>query len=121
MAHEENQPEVVLPLSAPALSILITLGDRILHGYGIIQELKDRTGGKETLLPGTLYSSLARMAAQGLVEETERLGEPGSGGPKRRYYRTTASGRLAARAEMRRMEMLLAVARATNLIPRTGA
>jgi len=121
MAPKEHEPKDVLPLSAPALSILITLGDRTLHGYGIMQELKDRTGGRETLLPGTLYSSLARMAAQGLVEETEQGGEPGSGGPKRRYYRTTASGRQAARAEMRRMETLLSVARATNLIPGTGA
>jgi DNA-binding PadR family transcriptional regulator len=117
MTPKENDPSTVLPLSAPALRILITLGNRELHGYGIMQELKERTGGRETLLPGTLYSSMARMVDQGLVEEVEDSEGSGSGGPRRRYYRTTEFGRQVARVEMDRMEILMEVARATHLIP----
>lgn len=117
MASDEEDLGGFLPLSAPVLRILVTLGDRELHGYGIMQELKERTGGTETLLPGTLYSSIARMVSQGLVEEADHVGAPTSGGPRRRYYRTTELGRQIARAEMERMETLMEMARATNLIP----
>jgi DNA-binding PadR family transcriptional regulator len=117
MAPKEKDPSTILPLSAPALRILVTLGSRELHGYGIMQELKERTGGRETLLPGTLYSSMARMVDQGLVEEADDTEASASGGPRRRYYRTTQLGRRVARSEMERMETLMEVARATHLIP----
>jgi DNA-binding PadR family transcriptional regulator len=119
MPSDERDPSELLPLSPPVLRILITLGDRELHGYAIMQELKERTEGRETLLPGTLYSSIARMVSQGLVQEAERTDQPSSGGPKRRYYRSTDFGRRVARAEMERMETLMNMARATNLIPST--
>jgi len=119
MSKDKRDPNEALPLSAPVLRILFILGNRKLHGYAIMQELKERTGGRETLLPGTLYSSIARMVNQGLVEEAERADLPSSGGPKRRYYRTTDFGRRVARAEMERMETLMEVARATHLIPST--
>jgi len=119
MPKDKRDPNDALPLSAPVLRILFTLGNRELHGYAIMQELKERTGGRETLLPGTLYSSIARMVKQGLVVEAEDTELPSSGGPKRRYYRATDFGRQVARAELNRMETLMEVARATHLIPGT--
>ena len=54
-----------------------------------------------------------------MVQETERTDQPSSGGPKRRYYRLTDFGRRVAHAEMDRMETLMDMARATNLLPST--
>ena len=96
--------------------ILLALGDDDMHGYGIMQSLSAKTGGRETILPGTLYASLARMVEDGLVEELEPPDGDTSGGPQRRYYRRTRLGRAAARAESERLRTLLELAVAQRII-----
>jgi DNA-binding PadR family transcriptional regulator len=103
-------PETFLPLTAPEYHVLIALGDRALHGYGMMQALEDKTDGRDTLLPGTLYATVARMVARGLLEELEVPPDPDADA-RRRYYRVTDLGRAVGRAESARMERLLAVAR----------
>jgi len=117
MDPNRPNPASLVPLSAPVQQILLTLGNRDLHGYAIMRELDERTGGRETLLPGTLYSSIARMVAQGLIGEVPPPEGEGSGGPRRRYYRATDFGRQVAAAELERMKALLDVARASHLLP----
>ena len=106
-----------LPLSPPVLHILLTLGTRSLHGYAIMQELREGTEGRETLLPGTLYASIARMVNQGLAEETPSPEGTSSGGPRRRYYRCTEFGRRVARAELERLGGLIELGRSNLLLP----
>lgn len=107
--------ESLLPLSSGMYHILLALGGDTMHGYGIIQRFEALAG--TTLLPGSLYATLARMVALDLVTEAEPPMDDSSGGPARRYYRMTGFGRAVARAESARQSRLLEVARARGLAP----
>ena len=105
----------------PAIySILLALGDGEMHGYRIMKSLSDKSGGRERILPGTLYASLARMVEEGMVEELDPPEGEASGGPQRRYYRCTELGRAVARAESERLRALLEIAVAQDLLPGIG-
>ena len=97
--------------------VLLALADGERHGYAIMQAVTEMTRGRETILPGTLYAALARMVDEGLVEEREGPAGDASGGPRRRYYRRTALGRAAARAESERLRALLEIAKAQKILP----
>ncbi len=117
LTRHPRDPESFLPLSAPVLNILLALGSDRLHPYGIMQEIDRRTGGKAVILPGTLYTSIARMLDQGLVEDAPDRPEPGDDDVRRRYYRLTELGRRVAAAEVDRMATLIRVAQDQNLVP----
>lgn len=114
MTHAD--PESFLPLTTPEYHVLLALGDEALHGYGMMQALEEKTGGRDALLPGTLYTTLARMVARGLLEELAEPPEPGADA-RRRYYRATPLGVAVARAESARLTRLLRVAAAARLVP----
>lgn len=115
-------PISLLPLSEAVFQILLALADRERHGYGIIQEVDERTGGRVQLGPGTLYGAIKRLREQGLIEEAEGAAEAeADGDERRRYYRLTVLGREVAVLEARRMERLLEAARSKSLLPRPGA
>lgn len=103
-------------LRAPLFHILVTLGPDTLHGYAIMQRFSEETGGREVLLPGTLYSSIARLLDRGLVEEVPAPAGS-SEDARRRFYRATAAGRARARTEAERLERLVELARRQNLLP----
>src|SRR5687767_2080424 len=104
------------PLKPSTYYVLLALGDGERHGYAIMQAVDEMTGGRETILPGTLYAALARMVDGGLIEEREGPAEDASGGPKRRYYKSTKQGLAAARAESERLRALLDVARKQKIL-----
>jgi len=112
-------PDSFLPLTTPEYHVLLALGERSLHGYAMIQAIEEKTGGRATLLPGTLYATLARMEERGLLEDAP---PPPEGGvdARRRYYRLTALGRDVARAESARLRRLLAVAEREHLVPESS-
>lgn len=112
----EPKPENLLPLPTAVLHILIALADRDRHGYSIMQDVAQRTGGKVSLSAGTLYSSIKRMLEQGLIEELRDSPDPESTDERRRYYRLTRFGRRAATAEVERFNALVKQARATGLV-----
>ncbi|HUP51561.1 MAG TPA: helix-turn-helix transcriptional regulator [Longimicrobiales bacterium] len=99
------------PLSTPVLHILLALGRDRLHGYGIMQAIEEKTAGVARILPGTLYTTLNRMLADGLVEEAAPPNDAPDDDRRRRYYRITPAGRKAVAAEAERMSMLLELAR----------
>jgi DNA-binding PadR family transcriptional regulator len=111
-------PEALLPLPPSEFQILLALADGERHGYAIMQEVEDRTGGEVRLGPGTLYGSIKRMLAAQLIEESGRRPAADRDDERRRYYRITALGRRVAIAEARRMERLVAAARAKRLLGR---
>ena len=116
MKRLTRNPDELLPLKHSTYQVLLALGDEeAMHGYAVMQAIGELTAGREAILPGTLYAALARMADEGLVEESEPAPGDASGGPARRYYRRTTFGRAVARAASARLRALLDVARAQNI------
>ncbi len=105
------------PLPPAVFHILVALADADRHGYAIIQEVAARTGGDVTLSAATLYRSVQRMLEQGLVVESKVRPAPEQDDERRRYYRITPRGRALARAEARRLEELVRLARAHGITP----
>ena len=99
------------PLSAPAHHVLLAIGTDAKHGYAIMQDIAERTDGAIRILPGTLYSTIKKMLAYGLVEEVAPPRHSDSEDARRRYYRVTRAGRLAVEAETRRLALLVKLGR----------
>jgi len=118
--HRDPPPEDLLPLTSQEFHILVALADRDQHGYGIMQDVATRTGGKLRLGAGTLYGSVKRMLERGLIVElTEReRPEAASDDERRRYYRLTPFGRKVAKAEAARLSEMVEQARAYGLAPK---
>ncbi|MBA2459194.1 MAG: helix-turn-helix transcriptional regulator [Gemmatimonadales bacterium] len=115
MPEPATPADALLPLSPAVFHILLALADEDRHGYAITQDIAARTGGGVRLGPGTLYRSIQRMLEQGLLIETRQ--RPPLDDPRRRYYRITPIGRAVARAEARRLNDLVKLARAQGLAP----
>jgi|SRR5687768_12171139 len=111
-------PSSLLPLPVSEFQILLALADEERHGYGIMREVSERTSGEVQLGPGTLYGSIKRMVARGLIEESDERPDPELDDERRRYYRITSLGRRVVVAEARRMERLVGIARAKRLLKR---
>jgi DNA-binding PadR family transcriptional regulator len=109
MKKEPSLSEL-LPLTPPVFHILLALTGEERHGYGIMQDVSEQTGGTLQLGPGTLYGCLKRMLAAGLVEESDERPDPALDDERRRYYRMTAFGKRAARAEAQRLAGAVTVA-----------
>ena len=112
-----TQPHSYLPLPRDTFHILVSLADRERHGYSVMLDVAERTNGALRLSPSTLYASIKRLLSQRLIEELEERPDPQRDDERRRYYRLTRLGRDVAAAEARRLERLLADARATGLLP----
>lgn len=108
-------PDAHLPLTPATFHILLALSDGERHGYAIMAEVRERTRGTVKLGPGTLYTALKRLVDSGVVLEAgERSGRDDD--ERRRYYRLTPLGRAVARAEARRLEEMVRLARRQRLI-----
>ena len=105
------QPEDFLPLKPHWFHILLSLADHDQHGYGIMQEVLDRTDGKVRLWPATLYGTLKRLMEDDLIEESGDRPAPDQDDARRRYYRLTKLGRRVLNAECARLEGLVSVIR----------
>lgn len=115
----DRDPMELLPLTDLAFNILVSLKDRHRHGYALIKELRVRTG-RRRLRTGTVYAALARLEEAGLVAEVEDPDEPDDEDARRRYYGLTDLGVEVARAEARRLQEILELARSKELLPKTG-
>ena len=109
-------PEAHLPLTAPTFQILLALVDGERHGYAMMREIAERSGGTVKMGPGTLYGSLKRLLEGGLIEESGERADPELGDERRRYYRITHFGLAVARAEARRLDGMVRAARQKKLI-----
>lgn len=114
-------PQNLLPLPPATFHILMALSDDDRHGYAIIQEIEARTGGALRLSAGTLYRSIQRMIEQDLIVEIHERPAPELDDERRRYYRITKFGEAVARAEARRLQNLVRLARASGFVPRSAS
>jgi len=95
-----------LPLPPHLFHILLSLleGDR--HGYAILRDISERTGGGIRLGASTLYAALQRLVRDGFLEETHGAGAEKTQGPPRKLFRITEAGRALAREEGLRIRRL---------------
>ena len=117
-AHDDERPESLLPLQPAAFHILVALAETDRHGYAIMQEVSERTGGAIRINPGTLYTTIRRLLDQGLLLELDDRPDPSEDDERRRYYRLTPFGRAVARAEVARLERMTALARQAGITPK---
>src|ERR687897_2782413 len=94
MRHTSSLPPVTdfLPLTPAIVHILLAVADEDRHGYAIMQEVSRLTGGAIHMGPGTLYGTIKRMLAAGLLEEADVRPDPALDDERRRYYRATPLG-----------------------------
>lgn len=105
----ETNAAAFLPLHTNWFHILLSLAGAEQHGYGIMQEVLERTGGKVRLWPATLYGTLKRLMDEDLIEESGARPAPEQDDARRRYYRLTRLGRRVLAAESERLEDLVRV------------
>lgn len=96
-----------LPLPASVMNIIVSLSSGEKHGYAIMRDVEETSGGSVSMGPGTLYGSIKRMIDQGLVEETDERPDPALDDQRRRYYRLTPLGRRVGAAERARLAALV--------------
>ena len=105
------------PLTPAIAHILLALADEDRHGYGIMQEVARLTDGQVRMGPGTLYGTIKRMLAAGLIQHADERPDPELDDERRRYYRITTSGQRALRNETVRVAALVSAARAKKVYP----
>jgi DNA-binding PadR family transcriptional regulator len=115
MVRRGPDPSTFLPLTPAIAHILLAVADQDRHGYAIMQEIERLTDGRARMGPGTLYGTIKRMIAAGLLDEAEARPEAPHDDERRRYYRATPVGRRALEAETARMASLVAAARAKRV------
>ena len=93
------------PLTETVFLILLSLARTPQHGYAILKDVEELSGGRVKFSTGTLYGALARLLDMGWIRMVEESGNRG-----RRDYALTDSGRAALDSEMGRMRGLLASA-----------
>jgi DNA-binding PadR family transcriptional regulator len=116
VAPSSFDAEPFLPLTPALFHVLLALAEEDRHGYAILKEVELRTRGEVRLSTGTLYGIMKRLLADGLISELRQRPAPSQDDERRRYYRLTPLGRAVAQAEAARMEKVVALARARNLL-----
>jgi DNA-binding PadR family transcriptional regulator len=102
-------------LTPAGFQVLLALASGRHHGYAVMSFVEEVTGGVVRLGPGTLYRTIARLVADGLVEETDGGDPDAPHDARRRYYDLTPTGRDAARQEAALLARLSGAAAAAGL------
>ena len=97
MKKSRDEVTSLLPLKTVEFLVLAVLKDGKRHGYGIVQEMDERTQGTVRVRPGDLYRVLYRLQHRGLLLTAGR--QTVENGERRTYYGLTRLGRRVLRAE----------------------
>ncbi len=109
-------PEDFLPLKPVEFLILMTVAAGERHGYGIMLDIAERTGGSVRLEAGGLYRSIRRLLADKLLTESPRRPASDLDDERRRYYALSPLGKRVVAAEALRLRALVREAEATRII-----
>lgn len=109
-----RDPAPFLPLTPAAFHVLLALADGPKHGYLILKDVEEQTGGEVRLSTGTLYGLIKRFLDDELIIEVPAAADA----RERRPYRLTVLGRDVAAAEAARLQRLVTAARSARLLPR---
>lgn len=91
--------------------VLLALHDGPRHGYGLMQDVDELSGGELQIGPGTLYTAIKRLRASKLISETDADAD------RRRCYKLTKKGRTVVEEEARRLSDLVRAARKRGVLP----
>ncbi len=116
MANSFNPVDELIPLTPAVFNILLALADGEKHGYAIMLEVEQRTGGLVKMGPGTLYGSIKRMLKAGLVTESVERPDPELDDQRRRYYHLTGMGERVLRTEAQRLHAQVVAAQAKGIL-----
>ena len=94
-----------------AFSILLALSLKERHGYEIIKQVMEDSGGKVKLGPGALYTSIKQLNEQGLIAEVTQTSDP-----RRRYYRLTGKGTKILTSELEYYQNSVKLARQRQVL-----
>lgn len=108
-----------LPLSPAVFHLLLALAEEDRHGYAIMRDIEQRTAGIVRVGPGMVYGSIKWLLDAQLIEVAPRR-VPTKEDERRKYYRLTADGLTVVKAEARRLEAAVGLARARKVLTRRG-
>jgi DNA-binding PadR family transcriptional regulator len=105
-----------IPLSPQDFHVLFALAEGDRHGYRLVKEIEQQTGGLIRIEAGNLYRCIRRLIKRGLICESDVRPGPESDDERRRYYRITDLGEQVLAADIARMRAVIqaADARGTN-------
>ena len=89
---------IYVPMSETAFYILFCLRTP-MHGYNIVQVVKEMTNDEVIIGPGTMYGTLSKMEKDGLIRFVEEV-------DKRKLYVMTDLGKEILELELKRIERL---------------
>ncbi len=115
--HSDSDVARLLPLMPRDYLILFALVSEARHGYGIIHQVEEATGGDVRLDPANLYRVVKRLHREGLIAETKHAGDEEAIEVRRRFWAITPFGRRTVAAEASRLARLASLARSSGLIP----
>lgn len=95
---EEKIKRVYIPMTETGFYILFCLQEE-MHGYNIIQKVKQMTGGEINIGAGTMYGCLSKMEKDGLIQFVREE-------EKRKLYKATELGKEILNIELKRIERL---------------
>jgi DNA-binding PadR family transcriptional regulator len=104
---KKSDPQKFIPLKSHWFHIMLSLAGGEQHGYGIMQDVLNRSTGKVRLWPATLYGSIKRLIEAELIEESDERPAPELDDARRRYYRLTTLGKRVLDAECERLQELV--------------
>jgi DNA-binding PadR family transcriptional regulator len=108
---KKSDPQKFIPLKSHWFHIMLSLAGGEQHGYGIMQDVLNRSTGKVRLWPATLYGSIKRLIEAELIEESDERPAPELDDARRRYYRLTTLGKRVLDAECERLQELVSAIR----------
>ena len=104
---EDRIKRIYVPMTESGFYILFCL-QTLQHGYGISRQVKRMTGGAVTISAGTMYGTLSKMEADGLISFCREE-------EKRKLYQVTALGREVLETELGRIERLYRNSKGENV------
>lgn len=111
-----GRPQAHLPLTTVAFEILLAVGERPRYGYEVMLAIDERTGGRVSPNPGTLYRAIDRLVREGLIDCAERAEDA----RPRRYFAISELGAQVLEAETERLAAQVSAARALTARDRAG-
>jgi DNA-binding PadR family transcriptional regulator len=104
---DRPDPAPFVPLAPAPLHIVLALNRGERHGYALMGDVEELSDGVIRMGPGTLYGSIKKLVAEGLIEQTAERPDPQLDDERRKYYRLTALGQAVCDAEIQRLANLV--------------